>query len=100
MDYYKALDELISLLVENDVVEKCMIIRIGNYRDDATRDTDGINAQTKLCEDSENCVLISTKFAEFAEKGLMKDESHYTQEGYNLVGEEAGENAAKWVNRE
>lgn len=25
--------------------------------------------------------------------GLMKDSYHYTQNGYNLVGEEAGENA-------
>lgn len=25
-----------------------------------------------------------------AERGLMKDEFHYCQEGYNLVGEEAG----------
>ncbi len=30
-------------------------------------------------------------------RGLMKDDFHYFQEAYNLVGKEAGENTAAYV---
>ena len=32
-------------------------------------------------------------------RGLMKDEFHYFQEAYNIVGREAGENSADFVSR-
>lgn len=75
-------------------VEKCFIIRIGK---DLERDAQGIEdvieAQTRLCQTSKDFVLVSTSAATLNELGMMQDRVHYTQEGYNLVGEEAGRNA-------
>ena len=33
-----------------------------------------------------------------ADTGLMRDVYHYTQEGYNLTGAEAGENCGQYSN--
>ena len=33
-----------------------------------------------------------------ADTGMMQDVYHYTQEGYNLVGEEAGRYAGQYAN--
>ena len=96
-EYYEKFTELSTALVENGV-DKCMIIRIGNYRDDAVRYDDIIHAQTQICKDNENCILISTRFAEMAGTNMMKDSYHYTQCGYNLVGMEAGANAGYYAN--
>ena len=95
--YYNSLEKLTSTLVNEGVVDKCMIIRIGNSGTNATKYDEIISAQTSLCQDSDNCILISTRFAEMSSTGLMKDEYHYTQEGYNLVGKEAGYNAGLYT---
>ncbi len=75
-------------------VEKCFVIRIGL---DQERDSAGIDhvieAQTQLCRTSEDFVLVSTQAVTLTERGMMQDRVHYTQEGYNLIGEEAGRNA-------
>lgn len=42
--------------------------------------------------------MISDSAKIFVDKGMMKDVYHYKQDGYNLLGEEAGENAAKYSN--
>ena len=52
--------------------------------------------QTELCRDTENVVLVFTSFAGVADRGLMKDEFHYYQAGYNEVGEEAAMNIASY----
>ena len=96
--YYQKLKSLTTSLVDNGVVEKCMIVRIGNNAKDNNLYNQIIDAQTRLCKDDNNCILISTRFADFSSAGLMKDEYHYTQEGYNLVGQEAGANAAYYSN--
>ncbi len=47
-------------------------------------------AQAALAGENEDILLVSEALKTFAERGLIKDEFHYHQEGYNLVGEEAG----------
>lgn len=78
-------------------IEKCFLIRIGNHRDLPTKYSSIIKAQTDFCEGSEKVILVSTKFAEMASSGLMKDYFHYKQEAYNIVGTEAGKNAASYI---
>lgn len=56
------------------------------------------NAQIQLCDDSANCYLLSNQFETMLERGMMKDQYHYTQEGYNLVGNEAGRKAGDFSN--
>lgn len=79
-------------------VEKSLVIRIGNNRDNATLYDNIILAQTELCAESDDFVMITGKLAGMADAGLMKDEAHYTQEAYNIVGADAGKNMAYFVN--
>ncbi len=96
--YYKdSLTNVISAMMEEGI-EKCFVVRIGNHRDIATLYDPIIFAQTEYCKENENAVLVSTALAGFASQGLMKDAYHYTQEGYNLAGAEAGKNTAYYIN--
>ena len=96
--YYEAFDHLVTGLKSNGMVDACMVIRIGNFGTNLNKYDGIMRAQTSYCQDSTNAVLISTRFAEMAETGLMRDVYHYTQEGYNLAGEEAGKNAGYYAN--
>ena len=73
-------------------METCFLIQIGNHRDDPELYVPIQNAQMELAKEP-HTILVSRQFATFAARGLMKDEFHYLQEGYNLVGAEAGKNA-------
>ncbi len=94
--YYDSLDKLTSSLVERGVVDSCMIIQTGDNGGNSELYDTIQQAQYDLCEDSEYCIMISDSAKTFVDKGLMKDVYHYTQDGYNLLGEEAGKNAAKF----
>ena len=96
-DYEKGLTQLFDNFKILGV-EKCFVIRIGL---DLERDSKGIDhviqAQTDLCRSSDDFILVSTQAVTLEEKGMMQDRMHYTQEGYNLIGEEAGANAGSYV---
>lgn len=96
--YYEAMEQLVSVMTLEGIVEKCMVIRIGNFGTDAGKYDQVIAAQTRFCREHPDAVLISTRFAEMADTGLMRDVYHYTQEGYNLAGQEAGENCGFYSN--
>lgn len=95
-EYYHAMDQLVNALT-NEGIEAVLVVRIGNRGDDALKYDNIISAQTQYCLANSKCVLVSTRFAEMYKTGLMADEYHYLQEGYNLVGTEAGENAGYYV---
>ena len=95
--YYTAMQELMDTLCRDSVVEQCLVIRIGNFGADPKKYDKVMAAQTRLCREDPSVVLISTRFAEMADTGLMRDVYHYTQEGYNLTGAEAGQNAASYA---
>jgi hypothetical protein len=78
-------------------IEQCFLIRIGNHRDLPEQYSGIIKAQTDFCESYDKAVLVATKFAEMASKGLMKDSFHYKQEAYNAVGTEAGKNTGYYI---
>ena len=85
-------------------VEVCFVVRIGHYdKDYSTKDTDKdnnemIRIQTEFCRTYKNAVMVSTDFAGMLAAGLMKDDQHYLQEGYNITGTNAGEHAAFYIN--
>ena len=95
--YYTAMQELMDTLCQDGVVEQCLVIRIGNFGADPKKYDKVMAAQTRLCREDPSVVLISTRFAQMADTGLMRDVYHYTQEGYNLTGTEAGQNAASYA---
>ena len=78
-------------------VEKCFLIRIGNSDPFSQDYVDMMSIQNHLCSKNRDVVMVSMTLAGLLEKGLMKDNQHYYQEGYNLCGEDAGVNAAYYV---
>ena len=68
-------------------------IAVSLYYKGADGNEDSTVSAVYESEENEKIQMVSTQFKEFAESGLMKDELHYCQKGYNLVGEEAGRNA-------
>ena len=78
-------------------LETCFLIQIGNHRDEPLLYVPMQQAQEELAAQEERIVLVSRQFKTFAARGLMKDEFHYLQEAYNLVGDEAGNNAGRWI---
>ena len=95
--YLQKLNLLADSIVNECGISQVFVVQIGNRADDLNLYQEIQSAQIQVCEESENCTLVSTSFATMAEKGLMIDIYHYTQEGYNIVGTEAGYNAAQYV---
>ncbi len=96
-DYGEQLQELFSNFHILGV-EKCFLIRIGMDTDRNPEDMESIlEAQTQLCRTDEDFVLVYTQAVTLPERGMLQDAVHYTQEGYNLIGEEAGRNAGIYV---
>ena len=79
-------------------IEKCFLVRIGHYNGFGRQDYSEIMAaQDIIAQNNENVVMVSKLFGEMKERGLMKDDFHYFQAAYNIVGREAGENTADYV---
>ena len=78
-------------------VEKAMVIRIGERQNNETQHDAIILAQTEICRESDDFVLISGKLAGVASAD-MKDSAHFKQSTYNEVGADAGKNMAYYVN--
>lgn len=80
-------------------VEKCFLIQIGNAKmGEETVETSYIqDVQKNLCEADENFVLVSECAKTISEPPFMEDGIHFTQQGLNLIGEEAGKNAGDYV---
>lgn len=80
-------------------VEKCFVIQIGNgMYDGVAFDTATMQeTQELLCETDENFVMISTLAKTISMPPYMEDGIHFTQQGLNLLGEDAGENMGNYV---
>ena len=79
-------------------ISNCMIIRIGKKNPTDNSFNNVLQAQTELPREYKEFVLASTLAAGFPEEGLMSDGVHYNQEGYNLLGSDAGINTAFYAN--
>lgn len=97
-EIYRAEFERMLGVMLNEGVEKCFLIRIGRYNGTLGYDYREImTVQEEIAGTDPNVVMVSTAFAGMKGRGLMKDEFHYYQEAYNIVGQEAGENTARYV---
>lgn len=95
LDEYKARARAIwdGLIVLG--MEKVLIVRIGHHNSGtSTRYKDIIDWQTEEAKTNKNLVLVSCDFAAMRDKGMMKDDFHYYQIGYNIAGHSAGVNSA------
>lgn len=80
-------------------VEKCFVIQIGNaVMGDEIVDTAPMQKiQEKLCDADDNFILVSALPKEISEAPYMEDGIHFTQEGLNLIGEDAGQTMGNYV---
>ena len=80
-------------------IEKCFMVRIGNCNIEGSEDRykNMISWQTEMARTDRNVVMASCDFAGMKKRGLMKDQFHYFQEGYNECGTYAGINVAHYV---
>lgn len=108
-DYYKkTFTRIFDSLKEDAGVEKAFIVRIGhsNNKKDALRNRCIIDAQTQMCKENDDFIMVSGYFAgakcckteEGVYKNMMRDASHYYLDVYLTVGEEAAFNAAVYIN--
>lgn len=97
-DYASGFDNLITELSAIGI-EKLFMVRIGNCNvsGDPSRYTDMIRWQTEIAQEHVGVVMASTAFAGMKDRGLMKDDFHYYQAGYNEVGAYAGVNAGLYA---
>lgn len=80
-------------------VEKCFVIQIGNVVMGG-EEVDTVqmqSVQAALCENDDNFILVSDLPKKISEKPYMDDGIHFTQQGLNLIGEDAGKNAGVYI---
>lgn len=97
-DYKTAFETMAQAWFGNGI-EKIFVIKIGNYNGSGTQDYGTImTAQNEICQNTENVVMASTDYAGMKDRGLMNDDFHYKQAGYNEVGMYAGINVSIYAN--
>ncbi len=95
--YRADFENMLEKMLENGI-EKCFLIKIGNYNGRENYDYGDIRrAQEETARENKDVVMVSTMFGQMKERGLMKDSFHYFQQAYNEVGADAGERTAKYV---
>lgn len=94
--YKKRITQMFHNLQKVCPVEKCLLIRIGSYTKEPDLYKDIVKAQTDLCRDNQDFVLVSVKAASFKAGYYQEDGIHLTQKGLNILGKEAGANAASY----
>lgn len=80
-------------------IEQLLMVSIGqcNAADSEDRYLNMIALQDQIASTNEHVTMVSRSFVDMRERGLMKDDFHYFQQGYNEVGIEAGKNSAKFM---
>lgn len=94
--YKKRILQMFRNLQKSCSVEKCLLIRIGSYTEDPDLYADIVKAQTDLCRNNKDFVLVSLKAASLKSSYYQEDGIHLTQKGLNILGKEAGSNAASY----
>ncbi len=100
-EYTEILDDIVNGFKNDIGAQQFFIIPIGGYNEadgslkakyNAIRD-----AQILYCENNEDATVISRQLYDVYSCGYMKDKYHYTQEGYEIVGTDAGMNMGQFV---
>lgn len=98
-DQYKRKFKHMFFQFKDKGVEACFLIAIGEYNGDKGFDYSSIrHAQLQMEKELDDVYLACDDFHTMRSRGLMKDEFHYYQEGYNQVGAAAGSAAGDFAN--
>ena len=55
------------------------------------------DAQFLFCEDNDDATVVSRQTVDLYRYGYMKDQFHFNQAGYNILGKDAGANAGYFI---
>lgn len=99
--YKRTLDRIVKGFRSDIGCDRFFVIPIGTYNgSDSARIANYAairQAQIDYCEGSANATVISLSLTGLHTHGYMKDEFHFNQAGYNIIGKDAGENMAYFV---
>lgn len=95
--YIQYMKTLIEEMRQNGV-EMCFVIQTGERMNEKEFYKNVQEGQKKLCNTYEYAYLATDIATTFINKGLMRDEVHYSQLGYNVLGKETGIAMAQYVN--
>ncbi len=100
-NYTKVLDRIVNGFKEDIGAAQTFIIPIGTYNgSDGARKANYNtirDAQILYCQESADATVISRQTVDLYRYGYMKDEFHFNQEGYEILGKDAGANMAYFV---
>jgi len=96
-EYKEGMSALVSYMEEQGV-EQCFLIQIGQDIEDPEHSAAVRQAQLEICEESEMVTLASELPAALNDPD-MKDSGrvHITQKALNQIGTDAGAHAGEWV---
>lgn len=102
-EYQAAMQRIFDGFAENGV-EQTFVIGIGGYNGTESGVAESMDTirqtQREFCEENANATYLSGMFEDMSEMNMMKDDWHYTQLAYNTVGEDAGNNLARYLSGE
>ena len=97
-EYVENINSLFNEIISPETdIEKMLVIRIGYKLGQAETETI-VAATDRLCAEKENIIMISTRLTDlYTIEYYNNDLLHFNQSGLNIVGEDAGKNAAAYV---
>lgn len=109
LTYENALKNTVTEM-QNVGVERCFMIRMGNlyiykgteskYKNRYEQYREMIDEQTRICEENDWITLISTSTDTLSRcENMMQNQITFTQEALNIIGSEAGKNAAQYADQ-
>lgn len=104
--YISNTKDIVQYFQKHCKTEQFLMVRIGRYfgseyesKTEANLFDEIIRAQTKLALEDSNFVLVSVKAASLPQSYYNEEGIHLNQTALNMIGEEAGENAAYYVKK-
>lgn len=99
--YTKALDSIVEGFKKDLDAEQTFVIPIGTYNGADGKRRANYNtlrdAQILFCQESSDAAVVSLILPDLHRYSYMKDEFHFNQAGYELIGKDAAQNMATFV---
>ena len=96
--YKRSLQRIVQGFKKDIGCDQTFIIPIGTYNgnNDSLKAKYKVirDAQIEFCAERNDTAMICSQLVDLHDNGFMKDQFHFTQEGYEIIGKDAGANMA------
>lgn len=101
-DYTERIGGMLDTIAKETPVEQCFLIKTGSIvfnmgAGDLADPAEICKAQSDICKKYDSVTLISGKAYKLGMEYYQADQLHFTQQGLNVIGTEAGRNAGKYA---